>query len=70
MCFERFKCVMEYVGEYQTKESVEEYDEQVLVCFLMKVVKHINIQCVVCFRSFQLLTLMTSCGDFNIQLKK
>jgi hypothetical protein len=30
---------MEYIGEYQTKESVKKYHEQVLVCFLMKVVK-------------------------------
>ncbi len=40
--------MMEYINRKRTRVIVEEYDEQViLLTLLMKVLKHLNLQCVV-----------------------
>ncbi len=39
--FKRFQCVMEYANKEKTMEVVEEDDQQVLVFFFMKVLKHL-----------------------------
>ncbi len=39
--------MMEYINRNRTRAIVEEYDEQVsLLSLLMKVLKHLNLQCV------------------------
>lgn len=45
--FKSLECMMEYINRNKARVTIEEYDEQVsLLLILMKLFKHLNLQCV------------------------